>query len=155
MDTYHWLLTFHVTAAFFFIGGAVAAAILNTLAIRSTRPSEAATLLRLIRRALPVLFLGMAGTIAFGIALWRERGYGIGSAWIWISIALWVVAGALGQRGGEHQETCREHAERLAASGDAPSDELIALLRDPKGTAMSYLAGVAALAILVLMVWKP
>lgn len=155
MDTYHWLLTLHVTSAFFFFGASVAAAILNTLAIRSQRPSEAATLLRLIRYALPLLFLGVAGTLGFGIALWKERGYSIGAGWIWASVALWLVANALGGRGGRHQEKSRKLAERLAAEGDASSDELIALLRDPKGNAMSYLAGVAMILLLVLMVWKP
>ena len=57
--------------------------------------------------------------------------------------------------GGKHQEHAREVAERLAAAGDASNDELRALLRDPKGNAMSWLAGAATLAILVLMIWKP
>ena len=33
--------------------------------------------------------------------------------------------------------------------------ELRALLRDPTGTAISYAAGLATLAILALMIWKP
>jgi uncharacterized membrane protein len=155
VTTVQWLLMFHVTAAFFFIGGSVAAGILNALAVRAERPSETAQLLRLIRRTLPVIFVGVAGTLVFGIWLWHEQGYGIGAGWIWASLALWVVANALGGRGGRHQEKARELAERLAASGDASSDELRALLRDPQGSAMSLLAGVAAFAILVLMIWKP
>lgn len=145
----------HVTAAFFFVGGSVAAAVLNTMAIRSERPSETAYLLRLVRVTLPVIGLGVAGTLAFGIWLWSERGYGIGSGWIWASLALWVVANALGGRGGRHQERARKLAEQLSASGDASSGELRALLRDPAGNAMSWLAGLATLLILVLMIWKP
>ncbi len=155
MSTVQWLLMLHVTAAFFFVGGSVAAGVLNVLAIRAERPSEAAVLLRLVRRTLPVIGLGVAGTLAFGIWLWSEVGYRLGSAWIWASLALWVVANALGGRGGRHQERARELAEELAASGDASSDELRALLRDPKGNAMSWLAGIATLLILVLMIWKP
>ena len=71
------------------------------------------------------------------------------------AIALWVLASALGGRGGRHQEHAREHAERLAAAGDTSTDELRAILRDPKGLALSYGAGVATLAILVVMIWKP
>src|SRR5579885_45452 len=145
----------HVTAAFFFVGGSVAAGVLNVLAIRAERPSEAAVLLRLVRRTLPVIGLGVAGTLACGIWLWSEVGYRLGSAWIWASLALWVVANSLGGRGGRHQERARELAEELTASGDASSDELRALLRDPKGNAMSWLAGIATLLILVLMIWKP
>ena len=155
MSTAQWLLMLHVTAAFFFVGGAVAAAVQNTMAIRCERPSETAYLLRLVRATLPVIGLGVAGTLAFGSWLWSERGYGIGTAWIWAALALWVVSNALGGRGGRHQERTRKLAEELAASGDASNDDLRALLRDRAGNAMSWLAGVALLLILVLMIWKP
>ncbi|MGH2977195.1 MAG: DUF2269 family protein, partial [Gaiellaceae bacterium] len=118
-------------------------------------PSETVALLRLIRLTLPVIFAGVGGTLVFGIWLWHELHFSLGAAWIWISLVLWVVANALGGIGGRHQERSRELAERLAAEGDAPSDELRALLRDPKGTAVSYLAGAATIAILVLMIWRP
>jgi uncharacterized membrane protein len=155
VSTADWLLMFHVTAAFLFFGGSVAAGILNVLATRAERPSDAAALLRLIRRTLPVIYVGVAGTFVFGIWLWHHDGYSLGAAWIWISLALWVAANALGGIGGRHQERSRELAERLAASGDAPSGELRALLRDPKGAAISYAAGLAVVAILALMVWRP
>ena len=37
----------------------------------------------------------------------------------------------------------------------ATNDELKAILNDPKGNAMSWLAGVATILILVLMIWRP
>jgi uncharacterized membrane protein len=146
---------FHITAAFFFVGGSVAAGILNTLAIRAERPSETAALLKLVRMTLPVIFLGVFGTLVFGIWLWHEKGYSLGAGWIWASLALWVVANALGGIGGRHQEHAREFAERLAAEGDTSNAELKAILADPKGNAVSWLAGLSTLAILVLMIWKP
>ena len=155
MEGTQWLLMLHVAAAFLFVGGSVAAGILNVLALRAERPSETALLLRLIRWTLPVVMLGVLGTLVLGIWLWHQLSFSIGAAWIWVSLALWVVANALGGIGGRHQERSRELAERLAAEGDAPSDELRALLRDAKGTAMSYAAGLATLAILVLMIWRP
>jgi uncharacterized membrane protein len=155
MSTAGWLLMFHITAAFFFVGGSVAAGILNFLAIRAERPSETAALLKLIRKVLPVIFLGVAGTLIFGIWLWNCKGYPLSAGWIWASLVLWVVSGALGGIGGNHQEHARELAERLAAEGDTPSDELKAILADPKGNAVSWAAGLATLAILVLMIWKP
>ena len=150
-----WLLMLHVASAFFFVGGSVAAGILNALAIRAERPSESAFLLRLVRFALPIVYAGVLGTLVFGIWLWHRLGYSIGAGWIWAALVLWVAANALGGIGGRHQERSRELAERLAAEGDAPSAELRALLGDPKGTAVSYAAGAATLAILVLMIWKP
>ncbi len=145
----------HISSAFLFLGGSVTAAILNTLAVRAERPSDTAYLLRLIRLTLPLIFVGVGGSLAFGIWLWHERGYPLGSGWIWASVALWVVANALGGLGGRHQERSRELAERLAADGDASTDELRRLLRDRRGNAVSWLAGLATLAILVLMIWKP
>lgn len=145
----------HITAAFFLVGGSVAAGVLNTLAIRAERPSETAYLLRLVRVTLPVIFIGVGGTLIFGIWLWHELGYSIGVFWIWASLVLWAVSSALGGIGGKHQERARKLAEQLAAAGDATTDELRTLLRDRKGNAMSYFAGLATLAILVLMFWKP
>jgi uncharacterized membrane protein len=155
VTTVQWLLMLHVTAAFFFVGGSVAAAILNTLAVRSERPSETAYLLRLVRVTLPVIGVGVAGTLVLGIWLWHEQHFSLGAAWIWISLVLWVLANALGGIGGRHQEKTRKLAERLAAAGDATTDELRALLRDRKGNAISWLAGLATLGILVLMIWRP
>lgn len=155
MTTADWLLMFHIASAFLLVGGSTMAAICSALALRAERPSEAAALLRLIRVSLPFIFAGVAGTLVFGIWLWHELGYGIGTGWIWVSLALWVVTNALGGAGGKHQEKARELAERLAAAGDATTDELRALLRDPKGTALSWGAGITTVAILVLMVWKP
>jgi uncharacterized membrane protein len=155
VSTAQWLLMLHITAAFFFVGGSVAAGVLNVLAIRSEQPSESAFLLRLIRWTLPVIGIGVAGTLIFGIWLWHNLGFSFGAGWIWASLVLWAVSAALGQRGGEHQERARKLAEQLAAAGDATTDELRALLRDPKGNAMSWLAGAATIGILVLMFWKP
>jgi uncharacterized membrane protein len=155
LSTVQWLLALHITAAFFFVGGSVAAGVLNALAIRSEKPSETAYLLRLVRTTLPVIGLGVAGTLIFGIWLWHELHFSLNTFWIWASLVLWVVANALGGIGGKHQERTRKLAEQLAAAGDTSTDELRALLRDPKGNAMSWLAGLATVAILVLMVWKP
>ncbi|MFL5952600.1 MAG: DUF2269 family protein [Gaiellaceae bacterium] len=155
MTTAQWLLMLHVTAAFFLVGGSVAAGVLNVLAIRSEQPSESAYLLRLIRVTLPVIGVGVAGTLVFGLWLWHELGFSFGAGWIWASLVLWAISSALGGIGGRHQERARKLAEELAAAGDATTAELRALLRDPKGNAVSWLAGAATIAILVLMFWKP
>jgi uncharacterized membrane protein len=146
---------FHITAAFLLVGASVAAAILNTLAVRSERPSEAAALLRLIRVTLPLIGIGVTGTLVFGLWLWHELHYGLDAWWIWASLVLWVLTNALGALGGRHQERSRKLAEQLAVAGDTSTAELRALLRDRKGNALSWLAGLATLAILVLMIWKP
>ena len=155
MSTVQWLLMLHVTGAFFLVSGSVAAGVFNVLAARAERPSETALLLGLIRITVIAIGIGAAGTLIFGIWLWHEQGYGIGTFWIWAALVLWVIANALGGIGGKHQERTRKLAEQLAAAGDTKSEELRALLRDPRGNALSWLAGAATLAILVLMIWKP
>ena len=146
---------FHITGAFLFIGGSVTAAVLNTLALRAALPSETALHLRLIRWTLPLIGIGMALTLVLGLWLVHTDHYAYGSFWVIAAVVLWVVSSALGGLGGRHQEKARKLAERLAAAGDASSDELRTLLRDPKGNAMSWLAGLAAVLILVDMIWKP
>jgi uncharacterized membrane protein len=155
VDKTQWLLMLHITAAFCLVGGSTAAGILNALAIRSERPSEAALLLRLIRYTLPLIFAGVLGTLLFGLWLWHDLGFGFGTGWIWAALVLWVVASALGGRGGRHQEQVREAAEREAAAGDTMSGELRARIRDPKALAVNYAAGAATIAVLVVMIWKP
>jgi len=145
----------HVTGAFLFVGGSVAAAVLNTLAIRAERPSDTAYLLRLIRLLVPLIGIGVLATLVLGIWLWHELHFALGAFWIWAAIVLWLVANALGGIGGRHQQKARTLAEQLAADGDVGNEELRAILRDPKGNAISWLAGAATLAILVLMIWKP
>lgn len=145
----------HVTGAFFFVGGSVAAAVLNSLAIRAERPSDTAYLLRLIRLLVPLIGVGVLATLVLGIWLWHELHFTLGAFWIWAAIVLWLVANALGGIGGRHQQKARKLAEQLAAAGDVGNEELRAILRDPKGNAISWLAGAATLAILVLMIWRP
>ena len=146
---------FHITAAFLLVGGSVAAGILNVLAIRAERPSETAYLLGLVRVTLPVIYVGVLGTLVFGLWLWHEERFPFGELWIWLSLVLWVATNALGGVGGRHQERSRALAQELAAGGDASTPELQALLHDRKGNALSWLAGVATIGILALMIWKP
>jgi uncharacterized membrane protein len=155
MDKTQWLLMLHIAAAFLLVGGSTTAAILNVMAVRSEKPSETAFLLKLIRRALPLIFAGVLGTLVFGIWLWHDLGFGIGTGWIWAALVFWALASALGGRGGRHQEQVREAAERQAAAGDTMTAELRAMIRDPKALAVNYAAGVATIAVLVIMIWKP
>jgi uncharacterized membrane protein len=155
VTTFEWLLMFHITAAFFLVSGSVAAGVLNVLSQRAARPSETALFLRLIRTVLPVIAIGSIGTLVFGLWLVHELHFDFWSFWILAAVVLWLLAGALGGAGGKHQERARVLAERLAAQGDTPDDELRTILRDPRGNAMSWLAGLATLLLLVDMIWKP
>jgi uncharacterized membrane protein len=155
LDRYDWLLFLHVTGAFLLLGGAVVAGVFNVAALRRERPSEISLLLGLTRWAVVSISAGLLITLGFGLWLVHHVGYGWGEAWVVASLVLWVLSGFLGDRGGRLQRQTRELADRLAAAGDAPSPELQARLRDPVAMALSWSSGLAALAILGLMIWKP
>ena len=155
MDTYDWLLFLHVTGAFLLLGGAVMAAIFNLAALQRERPSEIALLFRLARVGVIAIGAGMALTLGFGLWLVHHIGYGWGQTWIVLALVLWVASNALGGIGGGREKQTRQLAERLASEGDTPSAELSARLRDPVWLALSWSGGIAILAILALMIWKP
>jgi uncharacterized membrane protein len=156
VNLYDWLLFFHVTGAFFLIGGIVIAGILNLVAIAKDRPpSQVASLYALIRFAVPLIGAGLLLTLAIGLWLVNEADYGYGEAWIVSAIVLWVLAGVLGNIDGKYQRQTGELARRLAAEGDTPSSELRARLRSPLALAISYGSGLMAFAVLGIMIWKP
>jgi uncharacterized membrane protein len=156
MSLYQWLLFFHVTGAFFLIGGIVVAGILNLAAIvKVRRPSQVAALYGLIRLAVPLIGAGLLLTLVIGLWLVHNVGYGYGETWIVAAIVLWVVASALGNIDGKYQRQTGELAQRLAAEGDAPSPELRTRLLNPQALVISYASGLMAFAVLGLMIWKP
>jgi uncharacterized membrane protein len=158
VSLYDWLLFFHVTGAFFLLGGIVVAGILNLVAIgKDRRPSEVATLYGLIRFAVPLIGLGLLLTLVIGLWLVHESpwNYSYGDGWIIAALVLWVVASALGNIDGRYQRQTGELAQRLATEGDAPSPELRRRLRNPLALAISYGSGLMAFALLGIMIWKP
>ena len=61
----------------------------------------------------------------------------------------------VGGAGGRPMRHTRYLAEQLAADGDQPSDELRRKVSAPVPLVLNWASGVFAIAILVLMVWKP
>jgi uncharacterized membrane protein len=155
VSTYQWLLIFHVTGAFLLLGGGAIAAALNLSALRRDRPSEIVLLFGLIRIAVVAISIGTALAFVFGLWLVHEAGYGYGDGWVVAAILLLIVANALGGAGGKRDKRTTTLASELAASGDAPSAELQARVRDPISLALSYGSGLVLVAVLALMVWKP
>jgi uncharacterized membrane protein len=149
------LLFLHLLSAFLFVSGAVAAGIAQLSALRRERPSEIALLFRTAR--VGALFTSIGGllTLIFGAWLVSDLDLSFGDAWISGALGLWLAAMVLGGLGGRSARHARELAERLAAEGDRPSEELRGLVGHRPSLLLSYAATVAILAVLVLMVWKP
>jgi uncharacterized membrane protein len=157
MGKYEWLLFLHVTGAFLFLGGSVIAGVLNNVAQRRERPSEIAVLLRATRIAAIAITAGVPMLFFFGLWLVSAapKNYGYGQTWVIAALVLFVLVNAIGAMVGKRETETREMAERLAAAGDAPSPELRARLREPKGLVLVWTSFLLTVAILVLMIWKP
>jgi uncharacterized membrane protein len=156
MSLFDWLLFFHITGAFFLIGGIVVAGILNFVAIgKERRPSEIATLYGLIRFAVPLILVGLLLTLVFGLWLVHEADFDYSDGWIVAAIVLWVMGSALGNLAGRRERETRLLAERLAAEGDVATPDLRSRVVDPLALAASYGSGLIALAVLGIMIWKP
>lgn len=155
MTAVQWLLGFHLVGAFLFVSGAVAVGALHTLATRREKPSEIAFLLRLTRPAVAIVGVGALLTLALGAWLVHEQGWSWGDAWISTALLLWIAAVVLGGIGGRSARQARYLAERLAADGDEPSDELDRALLDPVARLLNYGSFLAVGAVLAVMVWKP
>jgi uncharacterized membrane protein len=155
VTTTQWLLGFHLVGAFLFVSGAVAVGLLYDAAVRRERPSEIAFLLGLTRVGVLVVGIGALAALVFGASLVHRRGFAFGDAWISVSLALWMVSVVLGGIGGRSARHTRYLAERLAADGDRPSEELRKALTDPTAQTLNLASFLAAIAILALMVWRP
>jgi uncharacterized membrane protein len=155
MNTYQWLTVFHVTGAFLLLGGGAIAAALNLSALGRERPSEILLLFGLIRVAVVAISIGTALAFVFGLWLVHEAGYGYFDGWVVAAFVLLILANALGGAGGKRDNATAKLARELAASGDAPSPELRARVRDPLSLALSYGSGLVLIVVLALMVWKP
>jgi uncharacterized membrane protein len=155
VSLFDWLLVLHITGAFLLIGGITTAGILNLAALGRERPSEIVLLYRLIQKAVVAIIVGLLLLLVIGLWLVHESHFGYGDGWIVAAIVLWVLGTVLGNLGGREETKTRQLAERLAAEGDAPSEELRARIRNPLTLALSYGSGVVAIVVLALMIWKP
>ena len=139
---YDWLLFLHVLSAFFLVG----ALTYFWWLLLGTRPGASmfggTTSLRMARPASIAIGVGVAGTLIFGIwlAIYLDA-YEIWDGWILGSLALWVVGTGAGERSGR----------ALTPAGD----ELPTPEARRRGIVLHTVASLAALAILILMIWKP
>ena len=155
VSTIQWLLALHVTGAFFLLGGVMFATILSILGQRAQRPSELAAFMGLARFAVVFILVGEVMVLVFGLWLVHEFHFSFGSFWIWASLVLLAVGGFAGKKGGDREGGTRLLALELAAKDDIKTPELQARLNDRVTLALSGGAGVLALVVLALMIWKP
>jgi uncharacterized membrane protein len=150
-----WALFLHLAGVLLFVGGSIAVSVLRIAAIGRGRPSESALLLRAARPAVPLVAAGLLLTLAAGVWLARELGVPLDTGWLRATYALVAWLLVVGAVAGRLDRRTRELAERAAAEGDRPSEELARRLRDPVALGLDASMLVATVAIVALMVWKP
>ncbi|HXV58934.1 MAG TPA: DUF2269 family protein [Gaiellaceae bacterium] len=155
MDLTDWLVALHVLSAFAWI----AALVLYSVVIAAGRglsvPGDVLRVFRVVRVGDALIAVGMIGTIVFGIWLAIDE-YDIWDGWIIAALALWLVAGAVGDRLGRTYNATRDRARALHAEGlNDASSELSGMLRSQRGLVLHAVLVLVTAAILVLMVWKP
>ena len=156
MSTYQIALLLHIVGAIAYFVGIGLAAFAFLEARRQERPSQVAAVLGLARTGVLVAGVGMLLILGFGFWLVDQAaGIEMGDAWVSAALALFVAALVLGGVAGQAPKKARKLAVRLAAEGDRPSPELRRLLDDRPSLVLNVLSGLAAVAILVLMVWQP
>ena len=155
VDLSQWLIALHVSGAFLLLGGGVIAGVLTFAASRSERPSDVAAFLGLVRFAVVAIGIGTLLTVVLGIWLVSDQDFSFGDGWVLLSLLLWFVALGTGQAGGMRDKETRLLAQELAAESNVATPGLRARLRDPVTMALDYGSGLALVAVLALMVWKP
>ena len=154
MTSYDSALLLHLLAVIAFFSGLAVAAAAHAAALRRQRPGEIAAVLGLARTGVLLVAAGTALVVVSGLWLVEETGHGLGDGWLALSLLLLVVAGLLGAVGGRKPKRARRLAESQAGA-EVADPEISILLRDRVALGANLAAAAAALAILVLMVWRP
>jgi hypothetical protein len=151
-----WALFFHLVGAFLLVAGVIVAGVAFEAARRRGSTAEVALLLGLTRWGVLLVATGLPFVLAFGLWLVHLERIGYGAGWVEAAIVLFAVMATLGAIGGRRPKEARRVASQLAARGEEQvTVELRALLDDRAALAANYLSAVLAVAIVVLMVFKP
>lgn len=154
MSSYDLALLLHLVAVIGFFAGMAIAAAAQLASWRRERPGEIAAVLGVARTGVLLVAAGTVLMLVSGLWLIEETGHSLGDGWLALSLVLLVAAALLGAVGGRKPKQARLLAERQADE-ELADPRIAALLRDGVALAANVLAAAAALAILVLMVWRP
>jgi uncharacterized membrane protein len=145
-----WLRALHVLAAFGVVGGLTAYAVVTVAGRRLESEPRARALVRIDGAARWVVRVALVASAALGVWLvFALEGYAITELWILAGLALWFVAGAFGDR-----RVVREPDDRRGA-GDGDERRGAGDERRRVASWPAIGGGLAATAIVVLMIWKP
>ena len=137
-----WILALHVLSAFALVGGMTALWTL-VLATRGEAGLPGNVPQALAQPAVAALIAGIFGTVFFGVWLAIDvDAYHVWDPWIVASLILWLVVSALGSQSGAA-------FRRVALGGSDARDSW------RRGVRLQAGSSIAALVVLILMIWKP
>ena len=152
-----WALAVHVLSAFAYVGGIVLFRVLIVAVRRMGTPEETIRMEPIVKVGNAAVGIGAAGTLLIGIWLAFSVGsYAIWDGWIIAALVLWALSGGLGQRTGAAYMQGMNKAKELERAGESgPNAELLALNRTSNGVVLHALVSVAALLLVLDMIFKP
>lgn len=154
MTGYQFGILFHLIGVILFFAGAAVAAVAVYAARREEQPSTIATLLGLARPGAILLAVGGVILLVAGFYLSGEVD-GFGQRWLEIAILVFVVSLVAGAWGGRRSRQAREYAVGLAERGEGDIGTLRGMLENTGTAVLHWVSTVAAIVVLVLMVWQP
>jgi uncharacterized membrane protein len=132
-----WLLFLHILSAFVLVGSVV---VFGVVLMAARGAESAAAALRLTPLGQRLFEIGGTGTLVLGIWLAIDvDDYDLFDGWVIGALVLWLVAGAAGGQLGAILQRARRDAGGLPA----------------RVRLFSAVSGVAVVALLVVMIYKP
>jgi uncharacterized membrane protein len=149
---YDWMLALHVLAAFAIAAALVLYSVLVYSGRRMKTREDRQLLFRLAPIGTPLIGAGLVLVLILGIVLAIDSDeFQLWDGWVIAGIVLWALTGAVGGRSGAYYT----QVQKLAETGEAADDEVVARLRAPTGMLL-HLATVALFVLLLLdMIFKP
>lgn len=156
MSLNDWILSLHLLSAFAMLGAQVVFSTMIVALWRTDSTRRVTSYMLVSRVGTVMVIIGAVGTLVFGVwlALTKEP-YDLWDLWIVAALVLWLVAGALGGRGGTLYGNAALDAAELHESGIERSAELSATYGPSRAFWLHVVGTVLVVVILVLMVWKP
>jgi uncharacterized membrane protein len=157
VSRYDWVLFLHVLSAFAFVSAYTILTVVLVALRRIETARSARALLRMVRPADVLAWVGATGTLVFGIWLAVDvESYELWDGWILGAFLFWLVA----EEAIRREDLTLKRARRLARApalprAPDPTAELRAALRSRDTLALHIVGSAALLALLALMIFKP
>ena len=152
-----WILALHVLSAFAMVGAMVLFWIVIVAMRNVDTVSQTLAYAPTASLGGSVIGAGVLGTLVFGVWLAISKDeYQLWDFWIVAALVLWAIGAGTGARGGKEYTKALARARELQSAGEqGQPGELRALNRSSTGLRLHTVSSVVAVAVLILMIWKP